>query len=265
MMATIDTLAAHYGKDVTTKSGRLGFRMGCPVHSGKDPNCSVFESSDGRIGATCFSQGCEPANILTTMEQDCNLEAINPKGHKFEGRYRREGNPPVDVWRVDKPDGTKAYPTPGPRDAIPLLVHGNVDADVIIVCEGEKAARAVQRAGYTSASYIGGSSCAALADYSILKGKTAAVWPDNDGPGQQAAMKAAQKAADAGAAVVWLLDPVEGAKADAADIPEEELPECISGLRCRSGHGGAEASSPASIHWYAGHSDGCSHVHSAGC
>ena len=64
--------------------------------------------------------------------------------------------------------------------------------------EGEKVARAVQRAGYT-----------------------AAIWPDNDAPGKQAA----HKAAEAGASVVWLLDPVDGAKADAADIPEEELAE----------------------------------------
>ena len=82
----------------------------------------------------------------------------------------------------------------------------------MIVIEGEKTGRAVQRAGYTAASYLGGSSCAGLADYSILKGKTAAIWPDNDGPGQDAAKVSAQKAADAGAAVVWLLDPVEGAR-----------------------------------------------------
>ena len=229
MMETIDTLAAHYGKHVLTKSGRRGFRMGCPVHSGKDPNCAVFESSAGRIGAFCFSLGCEPSAIMTAMEQDCNLEAINPLGHTFQGTYRR-GSDPVDVWREDRPNGTKAYPTPGSRDGIPLLIHGREEDDLMIVIEGEKTGRAVQRAGYTAASYLGGSSCAGLADYSILKGKTAAIWPDNDGPGQDAAKVSAQKAADAGAAVVWLLDPVEGARADAADIPAEELTECISDL-----------------------------------
>ena len=145
MMETIDTLAAHYGKHVLTKSGRRGFRMGCPVHSGKDPNCAVFESSAGRIGAFCFSLGCEPSAIMTAMEQDCNLEAINPLGHTFQGTYRR-GSDPVDVWREDRPNGTKAYPTPGSRDGIPLLIHGREEDDLMIVIEGEKTGRAVQRA-----------------------------------------------------------------------------------------------------------------------
>ena len=98
--------------------------------------------------------------------------------------------------------------------------------------EGEKTARAVQRAGFTAASYLGGSGSVELADYSILSDKIAVIWPDNDGPGRQAAGKAAKKADDAGADVVWILDPVEGDKGDAADIPEEELAEFISDRLC---------------------------------
>ena len=89
-------------------------------------------------------------------------------------------------------------------------------------------ARAVQRAGYTAASYLGGGGSVDLADFSALKDKTTAIWPDNDAPGKQAA----HKAAEAGASVVWLLDPVDGAKADAADIPEEELADFISDRLC---------------------------------
>ena len=92
------------------------------------------------------------------------MSEINPKGHTFQGTYRR-GSDPVDVWREDRPDGTKAYPTKGSRDGIPLLIHGCKEDDLMIVIEGEKTGRAVQRAGYTAASYIGGSSCAELADY----------------------------------------------------------------------------------------------------
>ena len=228
-MTTIESLAAHYGKRVITSSGRHGFRMGCPAHGGEKPNCAIFESDNGRIGATCFSDGCEPSAIMQAMERDCDLEAINPKDHSFQGTYRR-GAAPVDVWRIDRADGGKDFPTTGTREGIPLLIHGSSDDDLIIVVEGEKAARAVQRAGFTAASYLGGSGSVELADYSVLKDKTAAIWPDNDDPGQRAATKSAFKATAAGAAVVWILAPVEGDKADAADVPAEELPELINNL-----------------------------------
>ena len=227
-MAKIETLAAHYGKKVTMQGGQRGFRVGCPAHGGSDPNCSIFESN-GRIGAHCWSVGCEPSEIMTAIEGAANLDAINPKGYSFQGTYRR-GREPVDVWRVDHADGSKHFPTEGPREGIKLKIHGNRDDDLIIVVEGEKAARAVQRAGYTAASYLGGSGSVELADYSDLRGKTAAIWPDHDDPGQRAASLCAKKAAEAGADVVWILDPVGGPKADAADVPAQELPECINNL-----------------------------------
>ena len=108
---------------------------------------------------------------MTAIEGAANLDSINPKGHSFQGTYRR-GREPVDVWRVEKSDGGKDFPTRGAREGIPLLIHGNADNDLVIVAEGEKAARAIQRAGYTSASYLGGGQCAHLANYSALAGKT---------------------------------------------------------------------------------------------
>ena len=161
---SIEALAAHYAKQVIVRGGRRGFRMGCTAHQGKDANCNVFESEGGRIGAACFSVGCEPSAIMQAMERDTNRDAINPLNHSFEGTYRRDGKP-VDVWRINRPDGGKDFPTAGPREGIPLLIHGSSDEDLIIVVEGEKAARAVQRAGFTSASYMGGSGSAELADY----------------------------------------------------------------------------------------------------
>ena len=56
-MGNIDTLAAHYGQRVISASGRRGFRTGCPAHGGSDPNCSIFESDDGRIGCALLERG----------------------------------------------------------------------------------------------------------------------------------------------------------------------------------------------------------------
>ena len=85
---------------------------------------------------------------MAAIEGATNLGSINPKGYSFQGTYRR-GREPVDVWRVDKDGGGKDFPTRGARDGIPLLIHGNAESDIVIVVEGEKAARAIQRAGFT--------------------------------------------------------------------------------------------------------------------
>lgn len=226
----IEELAAHYGRKVEGKSGRRGFRVGCPAHNGKDPNCYIWESNDGRIATVCHSHGCEPADILAAIERDTARKSINPKDWSFQGTYRRNREP-VDVWRIDNADGTKAYPTHGTREGVPLLVHTPAephDADLIIIVEGEKAARAIQRAGHIAVSYMGGSGAAHLADYSALAGKTVAVWPDNDDVGRKAGLIAAHKAVDAGADVVWMLEPVGLPGGDAADIAEEHRQEVVA-------------------------------------
>ena len=89
----------------------------------------------------------------------------------------------------------------------------------VIVCEGEKAARAVQRAGYTGASYMGGAQCAGMADYTKLRGRTVYVWPDNDPPGLKAGKDVAEAARLVGARV-WMLSPVGEPESgdDAADV-----------------------------------------------
>ena len=103
------------------------------------------------------------------------------------------------------------------------------EAEIVFICEGEKAARAVQRAGYTAASYKGGAMCAGKADYSKLRGRTVYVWPDNDLPGLKGAKDAANAALFA-AAKVFVLTPAgeAGSGDDAADV--DELSDTIPDL-----------------------------------
>ena len=217
----IARLAGHYGCQILPEQGKQGFRLPCPAHRGDDANCHVFESDGGRIAAKCFSRGCEPSEILSAIERDTGMVRINPPGHSFQATYHRAGQP-VDVWRIDE-GGNKRYPTPGSRQAVPVELWGDEQAKTVIVCEGEKAARAIQRAGYTAASYMGGAGCAGLADHTKLRGRTAYIWPDNDSPGLRAGRDAA-KAAHLSGAGVWMLSPVGKSESgdDAADV--DDLP-----------------------------------------
>ena len=65
----------------------------------------------------------------------------------------------------------------------------------IIITEGEKDAKAVQAAGFISASYIGGANNADRADYQQVSGKNVIVWPDNDEQGRLAQAQVVHKIA----------------------------------------------------------------------
>ena len=201
--------------------------MPCPDHHGEDDNCHVFESDSGLIATKCFSHGCEPSAILAAIERETGIERINPHGWTYEGTYDRPGES-ADAWRIDR-DGHKFYSTPGSRDNVAVVLWGDEEAEIVFICEGEKAARAVQRAGYTAASYKGGAMCAGKADYSKLRGRTVYVWPDNDLPGLKGAKDAANAALFAGAKV-FVLTPVgeAGSSDDAADV--DELSDTIPDL-----------------------------------
>ena len=91
--------------------------------------------------------------------------------------------------------------------------------DPIVICEGEKAAHSIMKAGMTGASWWGGTNTTHLVSYDALKGHTLIIWPDNDGPGRKAANDVAQRALTAGAisAKVVPQDPPGEDGRDAAD------------------------------------------------
>ena len=61
-----------------TKEGN-GYRIPCPAHGGKDANLKIWDSdSDGWLGATCFSHGCEWKDITDAIRRDMGLPAFKP-------------------------------------------------------------------------------------------------------------------------------------------------------------------------------------------
>lgn len=62
------------------------------------------------------------------------------------------------------------------------------EADLVIVCEGEKATDAARSLGFVATTPPNGADSPHLADWSVLAGKMVILWPDNDEPGEDFAM-----------------------------------------------------------------------------
>lgn len=80
-----------------------------------------------------------------------------------------------DGWAVE------AMPDPRPLYRLTDLK----DADLVFVCEGEKATDAVVRLGLVATTSAGGALAANKTDWSPLAGKLVALLPDNDDPGRK--------------------------------------------------------------------------------
>lgn len=145
------------------------------------------------------------------------------------------------VCRFDQPDGKKevvpythgidatgeagwkwkSWPEPRPLYGLDRLAQ-RPDAPVIVT-EGEKSANAAQRLApaVTVVTWPGGCNAVAKADFSPLKGRRVAIWPDADEPGHKAAKAVAQAALMAGAPEVSIIEPPPD-KANGWDLADAE-------------------------------------------
>lgn len=214
-------------------------RAPCPAHHGDDPNMSLKVQDDG-ISAVCWSKECPAADIAAAITRITGV-TLNPHfGANFSPTsppiavYRRADGKCKTVYRIDhdpavtpcdkgaKCDGKHIWSKGKVRGYLLLLwpppqPAANAAAVGIVITEGEKAAAAVQAAGYTAASYVSGAKAAGLADYSPVSGCPVTVWPDDDAEGRGAAAKAAAAAYAAGATSVRMMDAPGESKSDAAD------------------------------------------------
>ena len=231
-----------------SSSGKWMFNCPLPTHGrgrgDRRPSAEIFEDEKGKIGVVCYA-GCDNRELWTA--------AVAPyldtgPGTPRQGRdnnddyliavYQHPDGKPRKVYRLDCPGpavcsyrrcknrepGKHIWQTQGSNIGCYLLLWGSDDGTgPVVICEGEKAAAAAARAGFTGASWIGGSGKAGQADYSRLSGRHVLIWPDNDKPGVKAAQVAAEKAAEWAATVTVLpaLDAPDGG--DAADVSAEEV------------------------------------------
>lgn len=114
-----------------------------------------------------------------------------------------------------------------PKSNRPLFnQQGILNADTVILTEGEKATNALIGAGIAATSAMGGAKAPTdKTDWSPLKGKKVLIWPDNDPPGISYAHAAAQAVRAAGVVSVGIL-PIPTGKPegwDAANAIEEGI------------------------------------------
>ena len=90
----------------------------------------------------------------------------------------------------------------------------------VILCEGEKAADAAQAMflDHACVSWFGGTGSVDHADLASLEGRDVVIWPDNDKPGHEAALKLAKRLPHA--RVLRVDDLPDGA--DAADVAPDD-------------------------------------------
>lgn len=118
--------------------------------------------------------------------------------------------------------GFKGLPKPRPLYGSELLAARPDDA--VLIVEGEKACDAARRLypSYIGVTWPNGSNSVKHADWSLLKGRNVAIWPDADKPGRRAAAAIVDLLKDV-AAAVKVLNPPDGVAEgwDAADAEKE--------------------------------------------
>ena len=93
---------------------------------------------------------------------------------------------------LPKKDRHWTTPSLGKRPATHVRLYGPTSGPVVL-CEGEKAARAVEDAGYRAASWLGGTSGVGRASFSRLQDLDVILWQDADKPGLRAMARVAEK------------------------------------------------------------------------
>ena len=198
---------------------------------------SIGPDGDGGTLVYCHTRGCgsrgDMAQVLDRVRELAGIQPMVRAGgdRRHVATYTGEGRPDKRVYRQDIPGGGKKISQDtGPMDGYDLLLWGDdADGNALVIVEGEKAAAALvdagaNAAGYTPASWIGGTAGVGKASYRLAAGRTVYLWPDNDAPGQMAMATAARGCMDAGAAGL-LMVPVTSMppKGDAADVSPMEI------------------------------------------
>lgn len=153
------------------------------------------------------------------------------------------GQPLVRITRRDSPEGktysvfdvvTQQHKAPEIR---PLYNLPNLSkSDTIYIVEGEKAADALIKNGYTATTAMGGANTPFdKTDWTPLKNKHIIIWPDNDKPGKQYAEKLSD--------FLWKTNEQETEILeisnflpkgfDAADVQEGEMADFLQNTPCK--------------------------------
>lgn len=221
-------LEAHGGHQATRRQGRDWL---CPAHDDQQASLSVAEGRDGRAVLHCHA-GCSTEDVIARLGLGwADLFPQGPNGkaelvatydytdHQGRLLYQCVRYFPK-AFKRRRPDGRGGWiwnlkDTPLVLYRLPRVVAAVQAGQPVYLVEGEKDAHAVERAGATATTVLGGVNGIWQPEFSRLLAKTrAVVVADDDDPGRQRARRIAAAIADHGGQVD-LAGPAAGK--DAAD------------------------------------------------
>jgi hypothetical protein len=214
-----------------------GWMARCPAHSDETPSLKVTASPDGSTLLHCHAL-CPVENVVRALnlemrdlfaEQNIPRRANQPwtittysyrdeHGQVTFCRERRERwihGKRKKSFIARQPDGTRGG-SPPHLYMLDKIVPAVTNRRWIIVCEGEKAADALERNGF-SATTSGGAASWRSGYAAPLSGALVLIWPDNDEPGERYAGAVAADVVRIAAEVRVLRFPGKPTGWDAAD------------------------------------------------
>lgn len=208
----------------------------CPFHKDKHPSAGIFRDADGVFRFKCHVcdwsgdvfdcrakiEGRSLGDVLkdgreikTTIYP--SLEAIIHTYSNVQETYKYT-NPETKLIELAviryQPNGHKSFAQCSPygqgwvkarpEGKLPLYNRARISKEKsAIVVEGEKAVHALFDIGIQATTSPMGAGKASLADWSLLKGKSVYLWPDNDTKGIEH-MEAVQKILETDCDLYWI-------------------------------------------------------------
>ena len=227
------------------------FRARCPManHRDANPSFTFSDSPDGKLLLNCWSCPATFAELLDALGLRTPTRGPGREDNDrfLDAQYFAADGRMVSEYRQDWPGDWHGLPcdylergvvcgrnkphkhcwsSRGNRKGLLVKLWWPQGADddlsPAVLCEGPKAARAIQEAGMLGVSYCGGSNGAKSADYTPLKGLEVVIWPDDDRPGRTAAENSARALVDIAASIRMVAIPGNYDGDDAADLDGDE-------------------------------------------
>lgn len=193
--------------DGVKSNGQNGYMACCPVHNDKKASLKVSEGEDGRILLYCHA-GCSIQNIVEAMGlnmSDLFSQSItattSAASYKLDREhiYKNSVGEIVGKKSIWKAPGVKSKKVKCYRYENGQYIEGLNNAkfplyhlpellsskDTIIVAEGEKDVKTLEKLGYTATSKPNGAGSKWLTEYNdYIKDRDVVLLADNDKPGK---------------------------------------------------------------------------------
>jgi len=220
----------------------------CPAHDDEKPSLSI-KLDTNRILLHCHA-GCPTKDIVRALglnmsdlflesEKSLSKHKISNKEHVWELRAP-DGSVVAEHIRIDTPDGKRMWWQRNGKKGLgglstkrlPLygseLLRDLSDGSTVVVCEGEKAADAVRKAGIAAVGTVCGAASTPVREVlTPLMRFDVVLWPDADPQGKRHMERIATELMALGVKPRWVEWKDAPPKGDAADADPKQIRELV--------------------------------------